>query len=95
MTNTPRRRRPQARLAKTRNSTAVKGSSSRVTPSGPLIIEYTDTSDMDDGQPLPPLFVDGVVWRVLRRLHGARTRWRRISLAEARAAGCCQVALNK
>ena len=37
---------------------------------------------MDDGQPLPPLILDGVVWRVVRRLADARTRWRRIALAE-------------
>jgi hypothetical protein len=55
------------------------------TPTDPgvgLIIEHTTTVDMPDGQPLPPLIFDGVVWRVVCRLASARTRWRRISLAE-------------
>jgi hypothetical protein len=81
---TPRRRRPQARLVEPRNSTAipVEGSVSPADLGVGLIVEYADTADMDDGQPLPPLILDGVVWRVVRRLAGARTRWCRIALAE-------------
>jgi hypothetical protein len=47
-----------------------------------LLIEYTTTADMPDGQSLPP-FVDegGAIWRVVRRLGGARTLWRRIRLS--------------
>jgi hypothetical protein len=47
-----------------------------------LAIEHAVTADMDDGQPLPPLIVDGVVWRVVRRWPGNRTQWRRLWLAE-------------
>jgi hypothetical protein len=44
-----------------------------------LVIEYTTTADMPDGQSLPPFIdKDGAVWGVVRRLPGARTRWRRI-----------------
>ena len=46
---------------------------------GALIIEHLITSDMDDGQPLPPLIEDGLVWHVVRRAAG-RTLWRRIYL---------------
>jgi hypothetical protein len=45
-----------------------------------LVIKYATTSDMDDGRPLPPLGVDGDIWCVVRRLHGARTLWRFIRL---------------
>ena len=84
MTNTRRRRRPQVRLLKPSYPAAisVEGSSSLVDLGVGLIVEYADTADMDDGQPLPPLILDGVVWRVVRRLADARTRWRRIALAE-------------
>jgi hypothetical protein len=47
-----------------------------------LAVEYAVTADMEDGQPLPPLIVDGIVWGVVRRLPGNRTRWRRLWLAE-------------
>jgi hypothetical protein len=47
-----------------------------------LVIEYAITVDMDNGRPLPPLIVDGVVWRIVRRLPGSRTYWRRICLAQ-------------
>jgi len=43
-----------------------------------LAIEVT--ANMADGQPLPPLIENGVVWRLVRRA-GGRTAWRRISLA--------------
>ena len=45
----------------------------------PLHIEYCVTSDMPDGQALPPFIEDGVVWHVVRRANG-RTTWRRIQL---------------
>lgn len=50
-----------------------------------LVIEYRTTVDMPDGQCLPP-FIDanGAVWRVVRRLPGARTRWRRIRLSSGK-----------
>jgi hypothetical protein len=51
-----------------------------------VIIEYVDTGDMADGQPLPPYVDDGVVWGVVRRLPDNRTRWRRIRLS----LGLCQ-----
>jgi hypothetical protein len=38
-----------------------------------IVIEHAITADMDNGRPLPPLIVDGVVWRVVRRLPGGRT----------------------
>jgi hypothetical protein len=38
-----------------------------------VVIEHAITADMDNGRPLPPLIVDGVVWRVVRRLPGGRT----------------------
>jgi hypothetical protein len=44
---------------------------------GAFIIQHLVTSDMDDGQPLPPLIEDGLIWRVVRR-NGGRTLWRRI-----------------
>jgi len=43
-------------------------------------IDHIITSDMDDGQSLPPLIEDGVVWHVVCRLPGARTLWRKISI---------------
>ena len=56
-----------------------------------LIIELIDTADMPDGQPLPPCINDDVVWHVVDRAD-ARTRWRRISLAENPRPDCRQVA---
>jgi hypothetical protein len=48
-----------------------------------LTIECVTTADMADGQPLPPYIDDdGAVWRVVRRLPDARTRWCRIRLSE-------------
>jgi hypothetical protein len=48
-----------------------------------ITIDYQTTTDMDDGQPLPPFIDDdGAVWRVTRRLPDARTCWCRIRLAE-------------
>jgi hypothetical protein len=44
-----------------------------------LIVDYADTADMDDGQPLPPYLDENVVWHVVRRQRG-HTVWRRISL---------------
>ena len=44
-----------------------------------IAIDRVSTTDMDDGQPLPPFMEDGVVWCVVRRQHG-RTLWRRIFL---------------
>jgi hypothetical protein len=79
----PRRRRPQASLVKLRNPTAipVEGSGSGPDLSAGLIVEYADTADMPDGRCLPPLDEgDDAVWRVIRRLPGARTCWRRIRL---------------
>jgi hypothetical protein len=46
---------------------------------GALTIEHLITSDMDDGQPLPPLIEDGLVWHVVRRAAGS-TLWRQIFL---------------
>jgi hypothetical protein len=82
MTNTPRRGGPQARPVKPRKPTAilVEGSNLRPDLDPRLFVEYADTADMDDGQPLPPFIDDGVVWRVVRRMAG-RTLWRRILLA--------------
>jgi hypothetical protein len=48
-----------------------------------VMVEYVDTADMPDGQPLPPYIDDGVVWRVVRRLPDSRTRWRRIRLSSS------------
>jgi hypothetical protein len=47
-----------------------------------LMIEHMTTADMPDGQSLPPFIdEDGALWRVVRRLAGARTLWRRIRLS--------------
>jgi hypothetical protein len=46
-----------------------------------VVIEYVDTADMADGQPLPPNLDDDVVWWMVRRLPDNRTRWRRIRLS--------------
>jgi hypothetical protein len=45
----------------------------------PLRVEHATTVDMDDGQALPPLIEDGVVWHVVRRANG-RTLWRSLHL---------------
>jgi hypothetical protein len=81
MTNTPCRGGPQARLVEHRNPTpiTVEGSIARPDMGAGLIIEYTTTADMPDGQSLPPFIdEDGAVWCAVCRLPGARTRWRRI-----------------
>jgi len=46
---------------------------------GTLRIEHTITADMTDGQPLPPLIEDGVVWHLVKRANGCTT-WRRLFL---------------
>jgi hypothetical protein len=46
-----------------------------------LAVEYAVTCDMVDGQPLPPYIDDSVTWRIVRRLPGGRTRWRRTHLS--------------
>jgi hypothetical protein len=51
-----------------------------------LIVEYSTTADMPDGQCLPPYLEDNVVWHVVRRLPGARTLWRRIRLSPGTSA---------
>jgi hypothetical protein len=43
-----------------------------------LQIETVTTSDLDDGQPCPPLY-EGAVWRAVRRSSG-HTLWRRLYL---------------
>jgi hypothetical protein len=53
-----------------------------VTPA--LIIEYATTADMEDGQALPPLILDGAIWHIVRRMAG-HTLWRRIFLADSGA----------
>jgi hypothetical protein len=52
-----------------------------------FVVEHAMTTDMDDGQALPPLITDGVVWRVVHRLPDGRTYWRRIHLVERIDAG--------
>jgi hypothetical protein len=44
-----------------------------------LSVEHAVTADMADGQPLPPLIEDGIVWHVVRRANGC-TVWRRVYL---------------
>lgn len=56
---------------------AASESASCATPA--LRIEHSVNADMADGQPLPPLIEDGVVWHVVRRANG-RTTWRRLLL---------------
>ena len=50
-----------------------------------LIIEHLITADMDDGQPLPPLIEDGIIWCVVCRA-SSRTLWRRIFIANSSVA---------
>lgn len=52
----------------------------------PLVVEHAVTVDMEDGQPLPPLIEDGVVWRVVRRGDG-RTLWRRLFISSSPVTG--------
>ena len=88
MSNTPRLGDPQARFIKPRKPTAitVEGFNSRTDLAPDLIVECADTADMDDGQSLPPFIDDDcAVWRVVRRLPGGRTRWRRIRLSSEHA----------
>jgi hypothetical protein len=60
---------------------ALKGAR-RAAAAAHILIEYADTADMPDGQPLPPYIDDdGAVWRVVRHLPGARTLWRRVRLS--------------
>jgi hypothetical protein len=44
-----------------------------------LAIEHAVTADMADGQPMPPLIEDGLVWHMVRRAD-EHTFWRRIIL---------------
>ena len=63
---------------------ALKGTRrrDRAAAAAHILVEYADTADMPDGQPLPPYIdSDGAIWRVIRRLPGARTLWRRIRLS--------------
>ena len=81
MTNTPRRGSPQVCLVGHRNPTGITVESSPSLEGVGLLIEYTDTADMDDGQSLPP-FIDegGAIWHVVNRLPGGYARWRRIRI---------------
>jgi hypothetical protein len=45
-----------------------------------LVIEHIVIADMADGQPLPPLIEDNIVWHVVRRADGY-TIWRRLFLS--------------
>ena len=55
-----------------------------------LIVEHVVTADLNDGSPVVPGFADdGTYWACVARLPNARTRWRRISLAETRPADRC------
>jgi hypothetical protein len=88
MTIAPGRRGPQARLVNHGNPTAitVEGFSTPTDSRVVLIVEHADTADMNNGQPLPPFIDDDcAVWRVVRRLPGGRTRWRRIRLSSEHA----------
>jgi hypothetical protein len=53
-----------------------------VRPRG-IVVEYATTADMSDGQALPPLIENGVVWHIVRRSDG-HPYWRRIIRAEDR-----------
>jgi hypothetical protein len=46
------------------------------------VIEHAITVDMDNGRLLPPLIVDGVVWRIVRGCLAVERCWRRIRLVE-------------
>jgi len=45
-----------------------------------LVIQHAVTHDMEDGQSLPPIIEDGVIWHVVRRTDGCTT-WRRLFLS--------------
>jgi hypothetical protein len=46
-----------------------------------LHIEHVVTSDMPDGQALPPFIEDGVVWHIVHRSPEHKTTlWRRITV---------------
>jgi hypothetical protein len=50
---------------------------------GPLLVECVVTVDEFDGRPVPPGFItDDTFWRLVKRLPGGRTRWRRIELLQ-------------
>jgi hypothetical protein len=44
-----------------------------------IVIEHRVTTDMPDGQALPPLIENNLIWCVVHRASGC-TLWRRISL---------------
>jgi hypothetical protein len=50
-----------------------------------LCIEHCVTADMADGQSLPPLIEDGVVWHAVHRADGC-TIWRRLFLSPSPSA---------
>ncbi len=55
------------------------------TASDMLIVEHVVTTDLDDGAPVVPGFIDdGVAWRVVRRANGC-TMWRRLFLSHSPA----------
>jgi hypothetical protein len=70
MPHTPPRRGPTA-----------EGFNTPTEPGARLIVEYADTADMPDGQPLPPYIDDDVVWHAVCPIPGARMLWRRIRLS--------------
>jgi hypothetical protein len=43
-------------------------------------IDRIVTSNMPDGQPLPPYMDNGAIWRVVHPLPSHKTLWRRISI---------------
>jgi hypothetical protein len=46
-----------------------------------LVIEHCETTDMPDGQCLPPYMDNGAMWHVVCRLNN-KTLWRRIILKD-------------
>jgi hypothetical protein len=81
MTNTSPRGRPQARLVDSGNPTGITVESFSSIEGARLIIEYTTTADMPDGQSLPPFSdEDGAIWHAVDRLPGGHTRWCRIRI---------------
>jgi hypothetical protein len=74
---------------------ALKGTRRRTAAAAHILVEYADTADMPDGQPLPPYFdSNGAIWRIVRRL-GARTRWRRIRLSAETSAKTSEHAIDR
>jgi hypothetical protein len=76
---------------------ALKGTRrrDRAAAAAHILIEYADTANMPDGQPLPPYFdSDGAIWRIVRRL-GARTLWRRIRLSAETSAKTSEHAVDR